>query len=442
MKSSSTPFTQYVRAVRRRYFSASHRKLYSGRLSQADIRLLTILPSHDSSAPIACELHRYSVSSAPAYEGLSYVWGDPENVATVICNGITLEVTKSLRNALWRIRDIEEPRTIWADALCMDQDDVKEKNIHVPLMGRVFSQATNTVIHLGEASQKEAIEAEAGLKEIMEYMETSSRQAGSSAGTAEAFYTSYMETLSEQTLATLPWDAIIKFFSVAWFSRTWCVQEIMLARDTALDSYAIYGHIRIPYQCIAKVALFLDVAKECGFKFAQKLCLSASIGVIGGLEEFAGKDVTLLQILASFREHQASDPRDKVYGILGVLRQRFGFDLKGIDVDYTKTVAQVYIDSAIEILRTYQDLQLLDYISHLRGLDRDLGFPTWVPRWDRPEGWDLIDVVDRVEFKTTCSASNARDRGAPKCWDVQGDRLLVRGSRYDRVARTLSSTLR
>ncbi|KAF2633040.1 hypothetical protein BU25DRAFT_406302, partial [Macroventuria anomochaeta] len=96
--------------------------------------------------------------------------GEPNDLAVVTCSGLSVNVTKNLRNALWRIRNSTDPKTIWADTLCMNQMDLKEISVHVPLMGRVFSQATNTVIYLGEASLEEAVAVEADLMAFLEFM--------------------------------------------------------------------------------------------------------------------------------------------------------------------------------------------------------------------------------------------------------------------------------
>lgn len=411
--------------------------IYAERLSEHDIRLLTVLPSLDDSAPITCELHRYDVSAAPAYEGLSYAWGDPNVVATVACNGIEVKVTKSLRNALWRVRDTEEPKIIWADALCVNQSDIQEKNVHVPLMGRVFSQATNTVIYLGEASQVDAVEAEAGLNTVWGLVGDSSQRTSTSVDNPSAVHERILEMLSGEPLPSLSWGSIEKLYNAAWFLRTWCVQEIMLARESALESYVMYGHVQIPYRRVAVVALFLVTAEKCGFNFARKLPLSSSIAVLS-LDLLSQEKPNLTVILALFLNHLASDPRDKVYGVLGILLHRFGYDLEGIVVDYTKSVIQVYTETAVEIIRTQQNLELLNYIAHPAGVDCDSG-PTWVPRWNRPLGWRMIVDIDGT-FRSNCSASELKEGKVPISWELQGDQLLVSGLQYELAAKILPLT--
>jgi len=152
--------------------------LYQTSLPADDIRLLTVLPSDNFDAPVECELHQFHVSTAPEYEGLSYAWDDTIDQTAVTCNGIGVTVTANLRNALKRIRNPSVSKTIWVDALCLNQADVGEKNIHVPLMGRVYSQATNTVIFLGETSDEEAAAAAHGIMAISDMLDALRAEAG------------------------------------------------------------------------------------------------------------------------------------------------------------------------------------------------------------------------------------------------------------------------
>ena len=145
--------------------------LYQTHLPKDDIRLLTVLPSGELDAPVECEIHQFHTSTAPEYEGLSYVWGDPTDKTAVTCNGTGITVTTNFRNALGRIRNPSESKTVWVDALCLNQADVGEKNVHVPIMGHVYSQATNTVIFIGEASHHEAAAAEYGIMAISDMLD-------------------------------------------------------------------------------------------------------------------------------------------------------------------------------------------------------------------------------------------------------------------------------
>lgn len=84
-----------------------------------------------------------------------------------------------------------------------------------------------------------------------------------------------------------------------------------------------------------------------------------------------------LHILKATRMHGATDPRDKVYGLLGL----FGEKAASIIPDYRKPPIQVFADFATRMISQMDSLKLLSFAQ----LAKDDVFPLWAPRWE----WDL-----------------------------------------------------
>ena len=112
------------------------------------IRVLTVLPGafHD---PISCELNTVNIADAE-YEAISYVWGNPDITEAIQLNGYNFDVTTSLECALRYLRLLDTERYIWADAICINQDDLDERYHQVQLMGRIYKQADRVLVWLGE----------------------------------------------------------------------------------------------------------------------------------------------------------------------------------------------------------------------------------------------------------------------------------------------------
>lgn len=83
----------------------------------------------------------------------------------------------------------------------------------------------------------------------------------------------------------------------------------------------------------------------------------------------------LLQLLFMHRGAGATDPRDHVYALLGLAE-----DGEEFEVDYTKSVAQVFCDTARRILSSSQQLMLLNLLGNVRS-SSDPTLPSWVPDW-------------------------------------------------------------
>ncbi|RTE78327.1 hypothetical protein BHE90_007203 [Fusarium euwallaceae] len=97
-------------------------------VAQEQIRMLHLEPGWGST-PISCTIHLISLTSdpPPKYEALSYTWGDPKVTREIIVNGYLVNVTFNLYSALYRLRQPEEMRILWVDALCINQTDVDER---------------------------------------------------------------------------------------------------------------------------------------------------------------------------------------------------------------------------------------------------------------------------------------------------------------------------
>jgi hypothetical protein len=66
--------------------------------------------------------------SPTSYEALSYCWGDNTAFKTpIICNGARLEITRNLKSALQHLRDEENVRILWVDAICLYLDRYRTK---------------------------------------------------------------------------------------------------------------------------------------------------------------------------------------------------------------------------------------------------------------------------------------------------------------------------
>lgn len=118
-------------------------------------RMIRLLPHEDENGPIQCELFNYNLSHTGGgkhlYEALSYVWGSEDRSKAITLNGCTFRVTKSLHTALIHLRSRQLERTLWVDAISIDQDKIDEKSEQIPLMRSIYAQAERVLVWLGEA---------------------------------------------------------------------------------------------------------------------------------------------------------------------------------------------------------------------------------------------------------------------------------------------------
>jgi len=163
------------------------------------IRLLVIHPGSSGSEEIHCSLVHTTLSICDSdifdhYIALSYVWGDGTAFKSTYINKCSVNITLNLYLALQDIRDETRPLRLWADALCINQKDDKEKGLQVAMMEKIYSVAHHTIIHLGASGS--------GHENIIEFSGKKSRT-----------------------------EAAKAILGAPWFSRTWVFQELVLSRD-------------------------------------------------------------------------------------------------------------------------------------------------------------------------------------------------------------------
>jgi len=128
---------------------------YSQLSLPTSIRLLRLLPCGQDAKTLRCELFEYPIRDSDTvshpYETLSYVWGSEDKPRSIIIDNRNLHVTQNLYTALLRLRNHTCSRIIWVDAICIDQENKKEKGSQIPLMAEIYAKASRVVVWLGEA---------------------------------------------------------------------------------------------------------------------------------------------------------------------------------------------------------------------------------------------------------------------------------------------------
>ncbi|KAH8893864.1 HET-domain-containing protein, partial [Thozetella sp. PMI_491] len=110
--------------------------------SKQQIRLLELLPPSQAKGLPLNNLITVSLDEKPHYDALSYVWGTaiPES-QILLADDTVLVIGRNLKNAIEDLRLSDRPRTIWIDAICIDQQNLTEKSHQIRAMRQIFSHA-------------------------------------------------------------------------------------------------------------------------------------------------------------------------------------------------------------------------------------------------------------------------------------------------------------
>lgn len=93
------------------------------------------------------------IKDRPQFDALSYAWGrgTPGSRRAILLNEThSLQMTDNLFAALRRLRRRFASRQLWIDAICINQDDLEERNHQVSMMDQVYLSAQHVCIWLGD----------------------------------------------------------------------------------------------------------------------------------------------------------------------------------------------------------------------------------------------------------------------------------------------------
>jgi hypothetical protein len=347
---------------------------YSELTGKDAIRLIHLQPCEDLETDIECSLKdailaEYRDDIGDHYTAISYVWGDESDTRSISVDRKRLEITASLESALRHIRDDRRVLRVWADGVCINQNDVHDRNRQVRLMGDIYSTAQHTIIFLGLSSPQ----CDSVLKLISAEAQVPSEE-------RESLSLYDPDYLKDGAFTTIVEDEIL---ARPWFTRVWILQELVLSQDPWLQC----GKTRVRWHVFCRHLLTGDVS-SWPWKSDSRTVLSnmnesrikfrtSQVNCSGKSEEFLGG--LLLELLRARSGCALSDPRDMVYAHLGLASKEIR---DRVSIDYDKTVAQVYRDIACFYIVETGLYYMLSHVHNVQPEERQL--PSWIPDWRSP----------------------------------------------------------
>lgn len=196
--------------------------------SKKVVRICDLSLASDLSAPLEASLRIVSIEQMGIYIAFSYVWGEEPVTEDILINGIHHLIRPNLAAGLRALRayacqdDITRSQglglvSIWVDAICINQNDVEERNHQVPHMRLVFSDCDFTFSWLGEADDTSDLA-----------MDSISEIAGFEKQQAELSFLNALTRPSNSFCKADPWVAIRKLLTREFWHRVWIYQELIL----------------------------------------------------------------------------------------------------------------------------------------------------------------------------------------------------------------------
>jgi hypothetical protein len=320
-----------------------------------------------------------SVAADRGFFALSYCWGSDDRCFEILINdGQRLGITKELENAIRHLA----VSIIWIDQICIDQTNLQEKAAQIPLMARIYREATEVIIWLGlpSADSNIALEYAAKISVLYTLMEHCFEENFSH----DADPLQISKPLGEAELANGRLNnetamAMLHLFRRPWFGRMWTIQEQLLAKSghfqCGLQSLHIWGMLR--------AAMFMKVVSN--FLGDGILSMPGTLGPAWLKEKEPWGPFVRRQSMSDTRPlHQllleahfgssaprATDARDMIYGMLSLASD---IEQLGIIPNYSISCETVFRDIARRIIVRGG---FVDYLAYVNGRAPVANLPSW-----------------------------------------------------------------
>ncbi|KAL8837301.1 MAG: hypothetical protein Q9170_002558 [Blastenia crenularia] len=361
-----------------------------------NIRLLKLLPgSGDGGLRFTLEEVELDFTKQE-YHAVSYAWGPAGLNRTIFSKEGCLEITRNLFDLLQQYILLGRDISLWVDAICINQNDYKERAQQILLMREIYSKSRRVFVWLGQEqpSDKQAFEF------IKDFVDKYKARVNRNLDNSDE-----MRKISEEVTMSNAYDEVVclsltQLFSRSWFARAWTYQEIVAASDSCVSC----GSLCIHFDYISQFAMIWDVLGLQGRLSSHEAQYNASqaahIILAKDYVAEAGARSSLIHFVQNTRTRKATDPRDKIYSVVALTS-----DLKPLPYapTYKVGVDRLYIDFAAHVISQNRNLDILAMCCYESG-NR---LPSWVPDWRK--SFTGMLKINRAEQPFCASGSSSMD---------------------------------
>ena len=353
------------------------------------LRLVELLATDDDSSELRANLEVVGTIHEKSYEVVTYMWNPTRQPAMLRINGMPYVVPTGLAQVLKRLRgsDATRAKLFWIDAISIDLQNLEEKAIMIVRMPEILKFSTSHAIFADTSARENDGEALELVKRIDHI------QARSSRSTIER-----RQDLIDLT-STHPVERLLKsLFDRSIWTRIWVLQEMVLSKDSTV----FYGEHQISINVLERVLLQHDmleavlqsVRRPTGDDLATDITWRSIVDMIRIRAEFRqAHGILPLRALYATRYLQCHDPRDRVFGILSLMRED---SISDLTVVYETPSACMFLELGHLLIERFRNLDMLS-LNSCKSMgsaceESSNYLPSWVSTFtcDKHETWPLV----------------------------------------------------
>ena len=440
------------------------RDAWAGRMAT---RLIDLKPGRFDDK-LECNVREVNITEGPVYEALSYTWKETAYERAhctiwtdevdktfrsmskcshaIYCGDSFIQITSGLRDALRRLRDPVETKTYWIDQLSIDQGNLSERAFQVEGMRSIYNRAKRVIVWTGDEDEDTKLAFEIIRKLAM------------ACNISRELILKPEELVADlaldlPSLESSDWRSILSFFERPVFERVWVIQEIVVAQDVVVrcgDDYVTWSELSLTaklfgqgpwqkallshrvYQSRFNPSRFImSLGKLSNNIIEQRNSQSRLIHIIminGFREDFhCLTKLSVERLLYNTWIFEASDPRDKIYSILGIRGARIDLRAtKDVQVDYKKSTQEVFTETTKAIILGGSSFNICGMKGNLSSKSIT-GLPSWVPDYSS-SSTSLATSFSRPDPPSPYSASG--DSEIVAVWPYENQRHILVASSY------------
>jgi hypothetical protein len=371
-----------------------------------EIRVVFV--SVDTSGQLHARMKHISLNQGPSYIALSYVWGIHKS-ESIFVDGVPIKITDNLSAALrsHTVLDyMSKGVPIWVDAICINQENLLERNTEVLRMRRIYAQSEQTICWLGKSASNS--------DQALHYLESLATDKGSKPTEHERI-------------------GLCELFSRTWWFRVWTIQEAVVPCDIRLACGDCHIQVAGIWSTLYRTIMRLKNEFSSPSSFHPNELAFQRLEVLGSLSAswnshcVMGVPLDLLNLLAASRHALATDPRDKVYGILSMAP-----DGKRLIARPNYRLSKKQLFSQLVAGWIMLNRQL-DIVCHAGAADAGQDLPSWVPDWaDGKSSSSFCSFTWYAENKKPFRQVNIHASTKP-CFSHDLSRMTIWAYEIDRI---------
>ena len=388
-----------------------------------EMRVAILQKAGDPTDPLMVSLAHAPSHSAGTYIAVSYAWDHTGPMCELILSNQKTMVRKGLETMLRTLHSSGGEISVWVDAICINQDNLEERNRHLTRMHEIFLMATDVICYVGEATTDSDLALELALSLGWQYRILQDKDGNWFANKDRKQYT-------KEELPRLC-AALYKLLLRPYFRRVWMIQEVTFASNPtvlcgakgalplrSLDSAATNLQLMLSQDhslLVETQKLLLPEIKAISYNELDYVRIlfffrHAESGGESSLFPFPQPQTPrpgYLEAAILARNFQSTVSHDKIFSLWNVAGDKDRLNFK---MDYTKSVEEAFTGFAIAWAEAHGSLDIIATSESPASPRFYAKAPSWCPDWSQPSS--ASNFVRRERLRDEFTAYQGDINGA------------------------------